>query len=125
MSPKTTTGLTGSAHRASTRTGAGAGLRTRIELWLAVVFMALAFGAGIAVRAISEPSLATDAVTTTDQTTSQITLAPPLTDAQIQQGLPPGHPDLGGGLDSGSGKSDQGQGSKGSQGGSSSSPGTP
>jgi hypothetical protein len=116
-------GSTGSEHRASPPTGAGTGLRTRIELWLAVVFMALAFGAGIAVRAISEPSQASVAVTTTDQTTGQITLAPPLTDAQIQQGLPPGHPDLSGGADTGSGKSNKG--SKASGNGSTSSSGTP
>jgi uncharacterized membrane protein YgcG len=70
-------------------------LRVRIELWIAVVCMALAFGAGLAVSLVAQPGT-TPVVATTD-TGATIPLAPPLTDQQIQQGLPPGHPELGGG----------------------------
>lgn len=94
-------------------------LRVRVELWLVVVFMALAFGAGIVVTAMYEEPAA-PVVGITD-TTGQI--APPLTDDQISGGLPSGHPGLTGatgatgvtGAGSGSGQSDgSAQGSDGS-----------
>ncbi|MGZ4109131.1 MAG: hypothetical protein ACXVP7_05530 [Actinomycetota bacterium] len=72
--------------------GLGEVLRIRVELWLAVVFMALAFGAGMAVRVTTEPPAAAPVSTTIGAGTSQV--APPLTDAQIAAGLPAGHPDL-------------------------------
>lgn len=74
------------------REGLGAVLRLQIELWLVVLFMALAFGAGILVTALyEEPSTAVVG----GDTTGQIT-APPLSDEQIQGGLPSGHPEIGG-----------------------------
>lgn len=68
-------------------------LRVNVELWLVVVFMALAFGAGIVVTALYEEPQA-EPVVGVQSTTGQI--APPLTDDQIAGGLPSGHPDLGG-----------------------------
>ncbi len=66
-------------------------LRVRVELWLVVVFMALAFGAGIVVTAMyDEPA----PVVGVQDTTGQFPVAPPLTDDQIAGGLPSGHPDL-------------------------------
>ena len=91
-------------------------LRVRVELWLVVVFMALAFGAGIVVTAMYEEPA--DPVVGITDTTGQI--APPLTDDQIAGGLPTGHPGLTGatgatGAGSGSGQNDgSGQGSDGS-----------
>lgn len=74
-----------------TRGGLGAVLRLQIELWLVVLFMALAFGAGILVTALyEEPATAVVG----GDTNGQIT-APPLSDEQIQGGLPSGHPDIG------------------------------
>jgi hypothetical protein len=85
--------------------GLGEVLRIRVELWLAVVLMALAFGAGMAVRLTSEPPAAAPVATTIGADASQV--APPLTDAQIAAGLPAGHPDLAANGDSTSGKSDK------------------
>jgi hypothetical protein len=119
--------VTGEDRPREARGGIRSAVRIRVELWLAVVLMAVAFAAGIAVRAMYEPPQAAVSVTSTDQSSGQVTLAPPLTDTQIQQGLPPGHPDLSGGQDTGagSGKSGQSQGSKASQGGDASSSGSP
>lgn len=69
-------------------------LRVNVELWLVIVFMALAFGAGIVVTALYEEPQA-EPVVGLQGTTGQI--APPLTDDQIAGGLPSGHPDLAGG----------------------------
>lgn len=75
-------------------TGLRAALRVRIELWLAVVFMTLAFTAGIVVRGMTEtPSQPAVGVMPAEQI--QMPTAPPLTEEQIQQGLPPGHPTVG------------------------------
>jgi hypothetical protein len=80
------------------RTARSAGLRevlrTRIELWIAVVSMALAFAAGIAVSEVSQTPSPAAAVTSTDTTTT-FPFAPALTDQQIEQGLPSGHPEIG------------------------------
>jgi len=66
--------------------------RTKVDLWLVVIFMALAFGAGIAVMVMyQEPQ----PVVGIQQPAGQFPQAPPLTDAEIQAGLPSGHPDLG------------------------------
>jgi|GEM_PF-5443015 hypothetical protein len=74
--------------------GLGAVLRLQIELWLVVLFMALAFGAGILITALYEEP-ATTGVVGGQGTAGQIS-APPLTDEDIQGGLPSGHPDIGG-----------------------------
>lgn len=98
MSATASRGRSGSA-------GLGEVLRIRVELWLAVVFMALSFGAGMAVRLTSEPPAAAPVATTIGADASQV--APPLTDAQIAAGLPAGHPDLAANGDPASGKSDK------------------
>ena len=67
-------------------------LRVHVELWLVVVFMALAFGAGIVVTALYEEPQADPVV---GVQTGGFPVAPPLTDDQIVGGLPSGHPDLG------------------------------
>lgn len=69
-------------------------VRTKVELWLVVVFMALAFGAGIAVMVMYEEP---QPVVGVQQPAGQFPQAPPLSDEEIQGGLPTGHPDLGGG----------------------------
>jgi len=68
-------------------------LRVHVELWLVVVFMALAFGAGIVVTALYEEPQAEPVV---GVQTGEFPVAPPLSDDQIAGGLPSGHPDLGG-----------------------------
>lgn len=85
--------MTGTTTSDDGRRGSALGemLRLRVELWLVVVFMALAFGAGIVVTAMYEEPA--DPVVGITDTTGQ--LAPPLTDDQIAGGLPSGHPDLG------------------------------
>ena len=94
--------------------GLGAVAKVRIELWLVVIVMAMSFGAGVIVKSLSEPP-ATPAVSTT-QTGGLGTLAPPLTDQQIQNGLPADHPDYTNG-DGGQGQGGQGQGGQGQGGG--------
>lgn len=80
---------------------AGQLLRVPVQLWLAVVLMAMSFGAGVIVKAMAEPPAAP--AIGTQQPVGQI-LAPPLSDQQINGGLPSGHPDLtGGGSGSGTG----------------------
>lgn len=69
-------------------------LRARIELWLVVLFMALAFGAGVLVAALYQEEPPTQPVVGV-QPPGSFPVAPPLTDQQLQQGLPPGHPDIG------------------------------
>jgi len=75
--------------------GLGAVLRVRVELWVVVVFMALAFGAGVIVTALYEEPAA-EPVVGFQNPTGQVPIAPPLTDQEIQGGLPSGHPDVGG-----------------------------
>jgi hypothetical protein len=67
--------------------------RIKVELWLVVIFMALAFGGGIAVMVMYEEP---QPVVGVQQPVGQFPQAPPLTDEEIQGGLPTGHPDLGG-----------------------------
>jgi uncharacterized membrane protein YgcG len=94
-------------------TGLGAVLRARVDLWLVVALMAMSFGAGVIVKTLAEPPAA-PAVSTSQ---GFGTLAPPLTDQQIQNGLPADHPDFtNGGSGSGSGQG-TGQGTGGGQGG--------
>jgi len=92
--------------------------RTKVELWLVVIFMALAFGAGIAVMVMYEEP---QPVVGVQQPAGQFPQAPPLTDEQIQGGLPTGHPNLGAGTgptgavgEQASGGSGNGDGSDGS-----------
>ena len=83
------------------QSAAGQLIRIPVQLWLAVVLMAMSFGAGVIVKAMAEPPAAP--AIGTQQPVGQV-LAPPLTDQQIQGGVPSGHPDLsGGGTGTGSG----------------------
>ncbi|HZD16632.1 MAG TPA: hypothetical protein VE669_00675 [Actinomycetota bacterium] len=75
--------------------GFGALLRLRIELWLVVVFMALAFAGGIVVTALYEEEPGRAGVDL-QQPAGQLPVAPPLTDQQLQGELPAGHPDIAG-----------------------------
>jgi len=85
--------------------------RVRIELWLAVAFMALSFGAGIAVGVMAQP--ASSPVSNVGVAPAgQATIAPPLTQQQLEQGLPSGHPDISG---ISGGSQSGGTGSKGGQ----------
>jgi hypothetical protein len=105
--------------RGATRDGLGTALRTQIQLWLAIVFMALAFGAGLTIGVIAQHSESPAVgVSQTNQVPSNFGVAPPLTDQQIQQGLPSGHPVVGAdqGSSGGPGTDTQGSGSKGSSG---------
>ena len=86
-------GTTSNGEEQESRGGIGAVLRLRVELWVVVVFMALAFGAGIVVTAMYEDS--PEPVVGIQQG-GQIPIAPPLTDQDISGGLPSGHPDIGG-----------------------------
>jgi hypothetical protein len=86
--------MTDTSNDDGSRGGLGAVLRLQIELWLVVLFMALAFGAGILITALYEEPAATPVVGVQDPAGAVV--APPLTDDQIQGGLPSGHPDLGG-----------------------------
>lgn len=88
------TSVDASRGRAARPTGIREVLRVRIELWIAVVFMAAAFGAGMAVNAVSQPE--PTPVTASVDGGSVLPFAPPLTDEQLQEGLPAGHPDLNG-----------------------------
>ena len=69
-------------------------LRFRVQLWVAVVFMAFAFGAGLTIGVISQPATAPALDVPAASQAPVGGFAPPLTDQQIQQGLPSGHPDL-------------------------------
>ena len=90
-------------------------LKARVDLWLVVALMAMSFGAGVIVKTLAEPPAA-PAISTT-QTGGLGTVAPPLTDQQIQNGLPADHPDFTGG-GQGGGQGGQGGGSgQGGQGG--------
>ena len=74
--------------------GVGVALRTRIELWLAVVFMAIAFAAGFTIRAMSDPPPPQAPVADLAPAPLPPIFAPPLSDEQLQQGLPSDHPEL-------------------------------
>lgn len=67
-------------------------LRVPVHLWLVIVLMAMSFGAGVIVRTMAEPVAAQVAPQGLPQ--SGFPVAPPLTDQEIQQGLPTGHPGL-------------------------------
>jgi hypothetical protein len=99
-------GSAGTSNDERTDGGLGTVLRVRVELWLVVVMMALAFGAGILVTVLYEEPQ-DQAVVGTQLPSGQFTLAPPLTDDQISAGLPSGHPDVSGETGSpGGGKGD-------------------
>lgn len=105
----TTTSEPAGRPEAGSPSGLGAALRLRIELWIALVFMALAFAAGVVIRGMAqspEPAVGVGPPTTTIPGAPQPGgEPPPLTEEQIQGGLPQGHPDLG----------DEPQGDKGSK----------
>jgi hypothetical protein len=85
-------------------TGLAGVLKARVDLWLVVALMAMSFGAGVVVKTLSEPPAA-PAISTT-QTGGLGTVAPPLTQDQISNGLPSDHPDFtegGGGQGQGGG----------------------
>jgi hypothetical protein len=82
-------------------------LRLKIQLWLAIVFMALAFGAGMTIGVLSGHSGSTAVIAPTSQVPSNFGVAPPLTDQQLQGGLPAGHPEVGSGQGSSGGGSEQ------------------
>lgn len=105
-------GTTSNEEQQESRGGIGAVLRIRVELWVVVVFMALAFGAGIVVTAMYEEPQ--EPVVGFQQPAGQLPVAPPLTDQDIQGGLPSGHPDVGGatgasGITGATGQSAQGE----------------
>ena len=68
-------------------------LRVPVHLWLVIVLMAMSFGAGVIVRTMAEP-VPSQAIPQTVLPSQY--LAPPLSDQQIQNGLPSGHPGLSG-----------------------------
>jgi hypothetical protein len=98
--------------------GFGTAMRTRIELWIAVIFMALAFVGGVTIGVLAEqreqPVVGVAPAGQVD--TGGLPVAPPLTEEQLQQGLPSGHPDIAGttdGSDGGKGSQDEGGGGRG------------
>lgn len=66
--------------------GVGSLLRIKVELWLAALLMAVAFGAGFLVQTLGSAGTGAAPVGQT--------MAPALTDEQMQGGLPPGHPTI-------------------------------
>lgn len=78
------------------RPGIGPVMRIKVELWVALLFVALAFGAGVVVRSLAEPPEAPAPAVVPAGPAFGFPPAPPLTEEQLQQGLPPGHPDVGG-----------------------------
>ena len=82
--------MTDTSNDDGSRGGLGAVLRLQVELWLVVLFMALAFGAGIPDHGPVRGPAATPVVGVQDPAGAVV--APPLTDDRIQGGLPSGHP---------------------------------
>ncbi len=78
------------------RPGIGPVMRIKVELWMALLFATLAFGAGVVVRSLAEPPAAPAPAVAPAGPAFGFPAAPPLTEEQLQQGLPPGHPDVGG-----------------------------
>lgn len=71
-------------------------LRVPVELWLALVFMAVAFTGGFLVRGMSDRQPAQPVVGSVQGTDAgQVIQAPPLTSDQLSGNLPAGHPDIG------------------------------
>jgi hypothetical protein len=85
-------GTTSNEEQRESRGGIFEVLRIRVELWVVIVFMALAFGAGIVVTAMYDES--PEPVVGVQQPVGQVPIAPPLTDQDIEGGLPSGHPDI-------------------------------
>lgn len=115
--------------RTERREGLASALRVEVQLWLAVLFMAVAFGAGVIVHAMAAPQPAAPAVVGTagGGEVSGI-FAPPLSDEQVSAGLPAGHPDIGGGSATGSEQqpnTDSGKDAKGAQDGADEGAGSP
>ncbi|MBI4728840.1 MAG: hypothetical protein HY775_04980 [Acidobacteria bacterium] len=70
------------------------GLKRKVEMWAAVLLMAVGFGAGFLVRGMTSapPPAGVDTGSFQGNSAPGGMIAPPLTDDQIQQQLPPGHP---------------------------------
>jgi hypothetical protein len=81
--------------------GVGMLMRVPVQLWLVVALMAMSFGAGVLVRTMAEPP--SSPVIPQSQIGGQV-VAPPLSDQQIEQGLPSGHPTLSDGATAGGGQ---------------------
>jgi hypothetical protein len=79
--------------------GLASALRVEVQLWVAVLFMAIAFGAGVLVHAMAAPQPSSPPVVSTvgDGGATGGVFAPPLSDDQVSAGLPAGHPDIAGG----------------------------
>ena len=71
-------------------TGGMRPLRTKVELWLVVSLMAFTFIAGLVLGLLAGVREQPDGAPSQEQATT----APPLTDDQMGQSLPPGHPSL-------------------------------
>ena len=66
----------------------------RVRLWVVVVLMALSFAGGFVIRGLAQPPPVQQPAMGVEQP-FPIAPAPPLSDSQIQGGLPPGHPSVG------------------------------
>lgn len=105
--------------------GLASALRVEVQLWVAVLFMAIAFGAGVLVHTMAAPQPSSPPVVSTvgDGGATGGVFAPPLSDDQVSAGLPAGHPDIGGGSeqtdDGNDGKAGKGAGDETNQEGSS------
>jgi hypothetical protein len=80
-------------------------LTAKIEVWIAAILMVVAFGVGFVMRGFTaQESTTTPGIEqTVPGTTSGVVQAPALTDQQLQQGLPQGHPTFTGGGTGGTG----------------------
>ncbi len=73
----------------------GSALRLKVELWLALIFMTASFGAGLFVGNLSGSPQDSQGPVVEAPPAGDVP-APPLTDEQLDEGLPPGHPPIGG-----------------------------
>jgi hypothetical protein len=87
----------------SAQTNETSALGLKIKLWVAIVFMAVAFTGGFLVRGLAQTSTPVSPATTTQLPAGQVQLAPPLTQQQLQEGLPSGHPGINEGSGAGTG----------------------
>lgn len=88
------TGPEGSGERRPNE-GSGLSLRLKVELWLALVFMAVSFGAGLIVGNLGGSSQDAEAPVVEAPSADVLPEAPPLTEEELEGELPPGHPPLG------------------------------
>jgi hypothetical protein len=68
-----------------------------VELWLALVFMAVAFAGGFLIRGMSDSEPAQPVIGSVQGTGvgQNVVQAPPLSSDQLSGSLPAGHPDIG------------------------------